>query len=181
MHARFNNAGSSMRSQRVVSFLTSTGRSPLPVPLSLSRRFILHASSAVHTSALCIGYAQASAHLRGHSVFPRSADVRNIFQGARGAYSYGNPRAVAASSRERATRRLRCRNFHTCRVSKEKEASPAGIFRAAWRRWDYSVRSVHFPQGSVLLMPPLPLFFVIDLLKVGKIVAAARSSSRVGR
>lgn len=35
MHARFNNAGSSMHPQRVVSFLTSTGVSPLSFSLHL--------------------------------------------------------------------------------------------------------------------------------------------------
>lgn len=91
MHARFNNAGSSMRSQRVVSFLTSTeAHSPsssLVLLFSLLAYFILHALT-VHTYSvvhrICIS---ERAHLR----FSLRHGNWETCLLTRAAYSYGNP------------------------------------------------------------------------------------------
>lgn len=95
MHARFNNAGSSMRPQQVVSFLTSTDILLSPIP----RRFIHRALSGDAHTALCIGCAQASAHLRGRRVFLLFAGCEKRVSWHVRRISHGHPRLAVSRSK----------------------------------------------------------------------------------
>lgn len=133
MHARFNNADSSMRSQRVVSVLTSTD----VLPVSLRPR-PFHSPCPLGRCASSIGHAQPSAHLWGRRVFLFFAGCEKRVSWHMRSISHGHPRLAVS--------RPKAHDFPLCAILEFFNFRPFFFFFHVFKR--KSIAPARFPSNS---------------------------------